>query len=494
MNGWLAAGLLAAPLSASGAELRRPPAVAGQFYPAEEKALSDLVEGYLKTAEGEAVSVKSADLVAVLAPHAGLEFSGATAAKAFRLLEPGRWDSVIVVGTGHYKGVAGAALYPGDYGTSEGWVPYDKTLAQRLMEASPLIAADPAAHEKEHSIEVELPFLKRRLGNFKLAALVMNTQDLETARAVGRAIAKAVKGRRVLLVASSDLSHYPPADVAKAVDRATLKALESLDPEYFWLANRLVMKRGLKNLSVSYCGESAVAAVMEAAKELGAAEVKVLARSNSYDAAPRAGKERVVGYAAAAFVKPRGKKARAESDLPERDKDELLKLARRSIADYLSTGRLPEAGFYGDPAFNLPAAVFVTLRRDGALRGCIGTLSAQESLAESVVRNAVASAVDDPRFKPVTAAELPELRIEISVLSAAQPARGAGEIRKGDGVILEQGEHSGVFLPQVWEQIADKEDFLAELCGQKAGLPRDCYKDPRTKIKVFAARAFEERR
>lgn len=483
MNKLLTAAALLLAVPAPGAD--RAPAVAGQFYPASVQALSALVGQYLAAADTS--PEPSGEIAALLVPHAGLVYSGPTAAKAYRRLERGRWDTVVIVGSGHYKVLNGAAVYPGRYGTPEGYADYDEPLARALVQASPLVVFDAEAHRKEHSIEVQLPFLRRRLGAFKLVALVMNTQDLEAARAVGRALAKALKGRRALLIASSDQSHYPARAAAEAVDASTLEALSAMDPASFWLTNRFLLRRGVPDLAVSYCGEGAVLAVLEAARLLGAGSLEVLGRANSADEGGDA--DHVVGYAAAAFLKGGGPKPRA---LSGEDQKELLKIARDSIKEYLSSGTLARPPLSRLPRLNLPAAAFVTLWKKGELRGCVGHTSPQETLVESVARNAVGSAVEDKRFKPLTAAELEQVKIEVEVLSAARPVTGAKEVKPGDGVILQQGAAAGVFLPQVWEKLPDKEAFLAELCSQKAGLPRDCYTDSATRFKVFAAVSFQE--
>ncbi len=477
------------------AELTRAPAVAGTFYPAEPAKLEALVKKDLSAAPEPKLAGK---LVAILVPHAGLEFSGPTAARAFKAVKRGDFDEAIVVGTGHYKLIPGAALYPGRYGTPEGPFPYDKELAAKLLKATPLIAADPEAHAREHSIEVELPFIQERLGKIPLLGLLMNTDDLGAAEAVGAAIAKAVassKRRRILLVASSDQSHYPPASFDDAVDETTLKALETLRPDYFWMASDLWTRRGVPNLAVAYCGQAAVAAVMRAALDLGADHAEILGHANSYTALPAAGAQRVVGYAAAAFVKsakpspPPWPLAR----LNAKEKAALLRAARESLerqarGEEAQAPKLPS----DDPIFNLPAASFVTLTEKGALRGCIGSIEPREPLLDSVARNAALAAARDPRFPSVRPSELSRVGIEISVLSLPRRVPGAAQVRQGDGVILEAGGDSGVFLPQVWEKLPQKEAFLGELCAEKAGLPRNCWKDPKTRIEVFSVVSFSE--
>ena len=466
----------------------RPPAVAGRFYPASDLALAKEIARCLK---GPAPREKGA-VVALMVPHAAIEFSGAAAGKAYLLLKKGAFDAVIVIGTGHHKAVEGAAIYPGRYAAAKTVLPYDSALASALMKASPFITVDAKAHDEEHSIEVQVPFIAKALGNVPLVGLVMNSQDLEVARAVGSALAQVAKGKRILLVASSDLSHYPSGAVADIVDKTTLSALETMDSAFFWLTNRLLANRGLPDLSVSYCGEGAVTAVMTAAKALGATRASVLARLNSGDVVSEREYNHVVGYAAVSFLN--GGPAPADPRRLDRaEKQELLRLARKSIEDYLATGKAAAAALSADPKYNLPGAVFVTLKdAQGALRGCVGSVVAQESLLESVARNAVAGAVSDSRFTPLTLSELKGVRIEISQLAPPRAVPDFSAVSKGDGVILEKDEHTGVFLPQVWEQIPDKGVFLSELCRQKAGLAADCYKDSSVRLKTFGVDLFEE--
>ncbi len=466
----------------------RPPQAADRFYPADRK----LLDKFLDRAFARAGSPKvDGRVVALVVPHAGVEYSGATAAKAYSLLQPGSFDRVIIVGTGHYKALDGAALYPGDYATPDVTAPYDRELAEALMKASPLIKADAEAHQKEHSIEVQLPFLKRRLGAFSLVALVMNTQDLDAARRIGRAIAAAAKGKRVLIIASSDMSHYPKGADADRVDPTTLAALETMDPSYFWLTNRFLMNRGVPDLAVTWCGEGAVTAVLEAARALGATSAAPLARINSGDVVSEREYKHVVGYSAVAFVKGPAP-ARGPLDLSAKEKKDLVALARKSLETFFTGGRAPAVPLSADPLLNLPAATFVTLTKAGRLRGCVGATSPQESLAESVEHEAIDAATRDPRFPAVTAAELPSLALEVSVLGPSRAVSSFEEIAPGDGVALENGAKTGVFLPDAWKDLPQKNKFLSELCRQKAGLAADCYKDPTTRLRTFSALVIKE--
>ncbi len=405
MNKLLPAVLTLAAAAWGAAPGARTPVGAGRFYPAKPRDLQALVDRQLAGAMGQRLP-DGARVVALLVPHSGLEYSGALAARAFALVKKGDFDEVIVAATSHYKEMEGAALYPGSYGTPGGSMPYDAELARRLTAASPLIKLDAAAHAKEHSIEVEIPFLRRALGPVPLVGLLMNTQDLETARRVGAAIAKAAAGRRVLLVASSDQAHFPSGGVAEAVDGTTLLALQTLDPAYFWLTNRLLLNRGVPSLAVTYCGEGAVMAVLQAARAAGADRERVLGRINSGDVVAERDYNHVVGYAAVAFTREAGA-APAFPRLSAAQKKRLLSAARQALAAGDKTAAVPLSS---DPVFNLPAAVALTLTdAGGAERGKAAAGQAEESLLEAVVSAAAraGAAAGDPA----------KLKIAVSVVS-----------------------------------------------------------------------------
>ena len=489
MNKALAVSFLCPLFTAPAWAANRPPAVAGQFYPADSKELSRVVDEYL--AQAPAPAKLPGPLVALIVPHAGYEFSAPVAAVGYKEIS-GSYDIVAILGTAHHKSVATAALYAkGAFDTPLGPVRVDENLAARLLKEPGLFADDPQVHEREHSIEVQLPFLIKRLKpGFKLLPIVMNTGDPRICEAVGRTLAKALKGRKALIIASSDLSHYPPADVADKLDRTTLKALERLDPGFFWLANRIMMAHAEPGEEVAWCGEAAVIAVMAAAKEMGADRAVVLRYANS-GSAPHGEAGRTVGYAAVAMVRS-GKPPASGIVLDAGEKKALLELARRTVADG-AEARQSKPELSADPALNLPAAVFVTLTEGGQLRGCVGTTEARGTLRDAVAFAAYSAAFEDHRFPPVSKEEVAKLRFEISMLSPAKPVANAESVvPRKHGVIVSQGGSMGLFLPQVWEQIPEKEGFLSELCSQKAGLPRDCWKNPQTHLSVFTVGAFKD--
>ncbi|MDD2804629.1 MAG: AmmeMemoRadiSam system protein B [Elusimicrobiales bacterium] len=465
----------------------REAAVAGKFYPADPAGLARLVDGYLapggqKKPEG--------GVVAVLAPHAGYEFSGRLAGMAYWFAADS-YETVVILATGHTEAVKGAALLASDfYETPLGRVQPDRQLAAALLKASPLFEDRPSAHLREHAVEVQLPFLQRKLKKpFKLLAATLNTDDPAARREIGTALAAALKGKKALIVISADFSHYPGEADAAASDGALRLALEAMDPDLFRTAAAFMAEKGVPGLETCACGGAAVEAGLTAARLLGAKSFRTLAVSDSGAESPRAGTDSVVGYISGLFLKAGRPLALA---LAAGQKDRLLKEARSALERSFSGERQP-AGLAADPRLNLPGAAFVTLTKGGALRGCVGTVVPALTLADAVRYGALGAAFRDARFPPLGKEELPEVEIEISVLSPLRPAQPGGIKPRAQGVLLERGDKSGIFLPQVWEQIPGKDEFMGELCAQKAGLPRDCWKDPDTKIYSFTVDSFTER-
>ncbi len=472
------------------------PNVADQFYPGDPAQLSAAVEQYLKEA---APKKFEGELLGALVPHAGYIYSGRIAAMTFKALEGRQFSTVILVGSGHYMKVRGAAtIAQGSLKTPLGAVSVNAELVRELVKMTPLIEDNPKAFEREHSIEAELPFLQKILGQFSLVPLLMNNFDPAVAEKIGKAVALIAKSSSTLLLVSTDFSHYPHKDLADRADRSVLGALGPAleDPWYFWMASRSVLERGGTDLQTTGCGEAGLLMALYAFKEMGANRVTTLAYANS-GSLPHGDLARTVGYAAVVWSRAKTP-APAEPALARQERKILLSLARRSIENYLAKKEEPKPKLWDNPVFNLPANVFVTLKRRGlppgqALRGCIGSTQVHLPLAEAVAYYAIASATQDHRFRPVELKELAGLQIEISRLSTYRQAPNAEALRAGkDGVWLIQAEQSGLFLPQVWEQIPGKTDFLEELCEQKAALPRDCWKNPKTHLLTFTVEEFSD--
>jgi MEMO1 family protein len=491
----IASLLFLSAFAASARAVDIPAQVAGQFYPANPKALAERVDGLLAAAS--TAPVDSGELFALLAPHAGYDYSGPVAAEAFRLLKGRSYPLVVVVGTGHNVPIGGAAtVLSGTFSTPLGEIAIDASAVADLKKREPLVVEDLQAYQGEHSIEVELPFLQRTLGSFKLVPLLMNTDDPDKCRRVGEALAALLGKRKALLVVSSDLSHYPEARLARLVDRTSLQTLvETTDsPEVFWRTNRYLLDASRSPALVcTECGEAGVLAAQYAMKELGG-RGRLLKYSNSSET-PGGTPGRVVGYGAVAWLKGTPP---ARPLLTEAERTALLKAARAALESKLAHDQDPKSALSPDPELDVPAAVFVTLRRkdlpkESSLRGCIGSLEPDLPLIDAVRLHAVQSALEDTRFAPVQASELGQISIEISRLGSPHRVDSYEAVRPGQGVIARKGRHSGIFLPQVWEDIPDKAKFLSELCAQKAGLSSDCYKDPHTELDVFDAEPFEDK-
>jgi AmmeMemoRadiSam system protein B/AmmeMemoRadiSam system protein A len=433
--------------------ITRPAAVAGMFYPDNPIVLKRTVADLLANAKASA-SLRPPK--ALIVPHAGYVYSGAVAASAYARLGElrGRIRRVVLLGPTHRVYVRGLALPEAErFATPLGEIPLDREGMQRLS-GLPQVIRSAAAHQMEHSLEVQLPFLQQVLGDFQLLPLAVGEA---TAAEVAEVLETVWGGDETLIVISSDLSHFLPDALARKVDGGTVDAI-------------LALNSHLNHEQA--CGATPVNGLLLAARKHGLHPV-VLDVRNSSDTA--GDPERVVGYAAFAFTNE------ADPDQPDAEKGEtLLKLARSEIASKLGQAVTPpaQAGWLQEPG-----ASFVTLTRQGELRGCIGTLEAHRPLGVDVRENAVAAAFRDPRFMPLTRAEFDDIRVEVSLLSPAEALAVASEehalatLRPGiDGVVFEYGHYRSTFLPQVWEQLPEPAEFLAHL-KRKAGLSMDFWSE-----------------
>ena len=359
------------------------------------------------------------------------------------------------------------------------------------MEESSYIMDLPKAHEGEHSVEVQVPFLQRIAKDFSIVPMVTNARSSETCQEVGEAIARVIKDEKALIVISTDFSHFPGVKTADLVDRTVVRSLEFMDPRLFYLTcQRLVAKR-LPGLSTAACGQAAVRIGMYAANALGANRAVPIHYVNSGQLSGIGDPTRCVGYSACAFVAQEKPGAPLRPQIGDAEKKLLKKFAREAIENRLAGRRAKQLPVFENLDMNLPSTVFVTLKKEGRLRGCIGCTEPGMPLAEAMQNYALAAAFQDRRFRPVQKEELDAIKIELSILSPLQRVASADVIEpKVHGVVVRQGRNSGIFLPQVWDSIPKKGDFLGELCSQKARLPRTAWKDPATKLFVFTVEKF----
>jgi AmmeMemoRadiSam system protein B/AmmeMemoRadiSam system protein A len=459
----------------------RQPAVAGQFYPADAKTLAAMVDSMLADAEVPAISGR---LIGIQVPHAGYPFSGQTAARAFKLLQGMDSVTVVMLGTSHQVMLDKAAVYAkGAWHTPLGDVAIDEALAKAILAQDEFLADMPTAHTKEHSIEVEVPFLQRVLGDFKIVPIMLLQPNFKQCERVGKAIATAAKGKRVFLLASSDLYHGESYDEANRVDSATVELMAKFDPQAFHVA--------YGRNEAQACGGNAITAMMVAAREMGADTAVVLAQTNSNDVTGERGGY-CVGYSAVAFVAS-GKSSEESSDLTGPEQTSLLRIARRTLESYIRSGKRPEVTPL-TPKLGEKRGAFVTLHERGELRGCIGYVEAVKPLYEAVSDMAVAASTEDPRFPPVGAEELDNIDIEITVLSPLQPLPNPDSVVVGKhGLVIRKGYRSGLLLPQVpVEQGWNREQFLANTC-LKAGLPPNAYKEKDAQLFCFTGQVFGEK-
>jgi AmmeMemoRadiSam system protein B/AmmeMemoRadiSam system protein A len=477
----------------------RPAAVAGSFYPADPQELSKMIDDMLAKAAPPAVD---GTIIAAVAPHAGYPYSGPVAAWTYAAIGAQvraghKYSRVVVIAPSHYVGFDFTSVYDGDaYTTPLGQVPVDKEFARRLVKMSSTIQLSDKGHQAtadapEHSVEVELPWLEKILGNFELVPIVMGDQSYASSRALGVALAEMLRNDHdTLVLASSDLSHYHPYADAETIDHKTLHALEAYD--YYSMSRNFQYRAQGQPGIWEACGGAPIVAAMIYAERLGANKAEVLKYANSGDIT--GDKSRVVGYSADLFVKSaQGADATTPFSLTGEEKAELLALARKAV-EYMIVNKEPYAPTApASETLNREYGAFTTLTEGGVLRGCVGYTAPIKPLFMTVRDTATLAALRDPRFAPVTAAELPKLAYEISVLSPLRRVTDVEQIKVGrDGLIMKNGNYEGLLLPQVpVEQSWDRDTFLDQTCA-KAGMEVNCWRDENTDIFSFTAVVFNE--
>lgn len=463
----------------------RKSVIAGTWYPGDPSTLTGDIRSYLKKVPEQAVG---GPVVGLVSPHAGYVYSGQIAAHGYRLVEGRRYDAVVVIGPSHRVLFRGASVWPsGGYETPLGVVPIDSELAGAILGADPVLNSDRKPHAAEHSVEIQLPFLQVVLGTFAFVPIVMGTQDYQTCEAVADAILGAAKGKNVLVVGSSDLSHFHTYEQAKRLDQALVDLVQKRDHRG--------LSRELEDGTCEACGGGPVVTAMLYAEKAGARGVKVLQYANSGDVTGE--RRQVVGYLSAAFFrenpgeKAMAKKTGIDMGLTDDEKQALLRIARASIQAELAGKKPPAAK--GQGTLEEKRGAFVSLKRRGRLRGCIGFIEAKKPLVQTVEEMAVAAALQDPRFEPLREEELKEIRLEISVLSPLRKIADVGAIEVGThGLYVRKGSRAGLLLPQVATEYGwERDTFLKETC-RKAGLAPDAWRDPETEIYLFSADVFGE--
>lgn len=455
----------------------RKPAVAGSFYTSDPAALKSQIDKNLNLSPK---IVFPNPLRILIVPHAGLDYAGVTAGAAFKQLAGNNYKKIILVGPSHHHLFSYAAVDNfSSWQTPLGNIEFDSDLARKILSPSQNIITDSAVDADEHSLEMEIILLQSVLTDFKILPILLSHPSDELLTALAFRIAQNMD-ETTLLVISSDLSHYPDYATANTVDKKTISAVISGNMDYFNL-----LPAGVDTLA---CGFEAIRVADQVSRFLGL-KAQLIKYQNSGDVV--SDKSRVVGYGAVGFT---GNSYRlAVPQLSPDAKKEALDIARKTLDDFVGRKNTPGNTKITSPELYTPLGAFITLRKKGDLRGCIGEFEPDKPLYKVIQDKTIDAASTDPRFSPVTASELPDVTLEISVLTPRQRIFDWHKIKLGtDGVVIIHGNHGGTFLPQVATDTGWKlEEFLSHLCSEKAGLPSNCYQNPAAEIYIFQAQIFE---
>jgi AmmeMemoRadiSam system protein B/AmmeMemoRadiSam system protein A len=450
----------------------REPSVAGQFYPGDAEGLKRKIESLL---EDPKIEKKEGEIYGIVVPHAGYNFSGLTAAHAFRQLQGEQYDTVVIMGPSHQFPFKGAAVYPAGYfRTPLGDVEIDSAFADALTANSEHVIKGEDPHVGEHSLEVEIPFLQTVLEGFKIVPICMGEQSFESCEALANSVVKTIREfpeQRILMVASSDFYHGYDYEDCKTSLSESVFLISQYNATDFYHA---FQEKG------SACGGGCITVCMLAGQKLGARKAVLLYSTNSADVVGVTSGY-VVGYASFMLTNP--------ESLSEDDKKMLLKIAHDSITAVVTGEPFKASKSSASSVLAQKRGCFVTIKKQGVLRGCIGYVLPVKSLYRAVSDMAAESATGDPRFPRVAAEELAEIKIEISALTPLKRVESINEIQVGrDGLYIKKDNYSGLLLPQVAvEEGWDRMKFLEQTCW-KAGLPNDAWKN--AEVYSFQAEIF----
>ena len=489
----------------------RPATQANRFYTGDARELSEEVDSFLAL---HAKDRQYEHVAALIVPHAGYYFSGNVAAAAYRAIPDGKeFKRIFLLGPSHHEWFDGASVNTAFdyYATPLGEVQVDVETAQALTEADSVFSYRPKAHDREHCLEVQLPFLQRFFALSTkevppIVPIIISTNDFRKLKRIAEAL-KPYLTEENLFVVSSDFSHYPKYEDACEVDARTCKAIETGDVEQFIAVLEKNARSGVRNLATSACGELAIATLMLMMD--GQYEVKHLLYQNS-GAIDNHDPNRVVGYHAFAIVRSEELQSLRSHPLPhskypstagfkltDEEKRILKEIALTSIKDSLDGKRIASASdqrsgakVQSSKTLNEKCGAFVSLHKHGQLRGCIGHFGEDVPLHEIVAEMARAAAFQDPRFAPVRRDELADLDIEISVLTPMRRIQSLDEFElHRHGIYIRKGYHSGTYLPQVADEVNwTKEEFVSHCSHDKAGIGWDGWKD--AELYVYEAIVF----
>jgi MEMO1 family protein len=479
----------------------RQPVAAGRFYPADKDDLTKMLTQLFHDCKK---SESDLQVRAIISPHAGYIFSGKIAASAFSSVPPNAsFKNIFIIGSSHIMYFDGASVYnTGDYITPLGKVKVNREIANNLILKNKVFAFPTDAHLKEHSIEVQIPFIQYYFKELPaIVPIIIGTDNQNTIKKIADAL-RPWFNKENLFIISSDFSHYPDYKNAIETDKLSASSLESGNPKTFLNTLESNSAKKISGLVTSMCGWTSGLTLLYLADGNKDLEIKLLDYCNSGDS-PAGGKDEVVGYNALAMYENRksaknSQKSESSFSFSEKEKEQLFTIVKNSIRSKL----------YGNEKFILdensltdnlkkPMGAFVTLKINGNLRGCIGNFNMSDSpepLYNVVKESALSSAFEDPRFSPLTKGEYKNTDIEITVLGPLKKISNINEIVLGKhGIYIKKGQRAGTMLPQVAKENRwTVEEFLGYTSRDKAGLGWDGWKD--AELFIYEGVVLEEKK
>jgi AmmeMemoRadiSam system protein B/AmmeMemoRadiSam system protein A len=422
----------------------RHPVVAGQFYPGSDSQLRAMIETLVDE------KIQKEEVIGLLIPHAGYIYSGPVAGAAISRIK--FKDTFIIIGPSHTgMGKPFSVMTEGTWQTPLGEVEIDSELAKQIVAASRNLQDDRLAHQNEHAVEVQIPFLQYFQPDIRIVPIILAYAGATAYKEIGKDIARAIKelNREAVIIASGDMTHYEPQATAEKKDSQAIEAMLNLDEDE--------LTRRFEGLNISMCAHGPVVCLISAAKELGATEAELIKYQTSGDTT--GDYSAVVGYASIII-----KSAKMHP---------LAALARETVETYVKEGKMPPPPADLTPEMKEKAGVFVSIHKLGDLRGCIGTFESQQAnVAAEIIANAVSSATRDPRFPPIAPEELKDLDYSVDVLTTPEPIADTSQLDpKKYGVIVECGWRRGLLLPDL--EGVDSVDYQIDICRQKGGIDPD---------------------
>ena len=432
----------------------RNPVVAGQFYPGSPDQLRSMIKGLV-----DEKAVKE-EVIGLVSPHAGYIYSGPVAGATISRIK--FKDTFIIMGPNHTgNGKPLSIMTEGAWKTPLGEVEIDSELGTQILAASSHLQEDHLAHQYEHSLEVQLPFLQYFKSDIKIVPIVLAHASGAIYKAIGKGLAKAIKelNKEVVIIASSDMTHYEPQESARRKDTQAIEAILDLNEDE--------LLRRIQELDISMCGYAPTVSLISAAKELGATGAELVRYQTSGDTT--GDYSAVVGYAGIIIT----------------GMSPLVRLARETVETYVKEGKTPQPKEL-TPEMRERAGVFVSIHKLGELRGCIGTFEpVEKNVAAETIANAISSATRDPRFPAIAPNELKDLDYSVDVLTKPEPVESQDQLDpRKYGVIVECGWRRGLLLPDL--EGVDTVDYQIDICRQKAGIaPHEPIKLYRFQVKRY---------